>query len=317
MKIPTIRRHLYDGLATDEEKLRAMNAEVADLQKIGDDEMDFSNKSAMWVAYERSIESQNEDSLFNDVLAKHFVDPYGKRMSDCFAFGLRHAVFDPPGANIGFGDEGHVMYTAARTKLINDHLTVWLEGSNPHHTQQQKQVGNIGCGFDTRAYWLESLRYASIYWEVDTPSLFSYKNKVLDELKEKGELPEHLCPVKTVGMDLAKESIKELSSVHGFQSKIPTCWILEGLVMHLECDAVQKLFEDLSSLSSKGSYLILNFATNAPKCPTADEMDHKLQSYGWNKTERLYFGDAKFSFGRYPEDKPANEIVGFSFYKKP
>ena len=39
-------------------------------------------------------------------------------MSDALAFGLTHAIFDPPGANIGLGLEGHVLYTAARTKLI-------------------------------------------------------------------------------------------------------------------------------------------------------------------------------------------------------
>ena len=94
--------------------------------------MDFAAKTSQWIAYECYIESSlADDRLFRDPIAQHLYEPYGRRMSDAFAFGLQHAVFDQPGgANIGIGMEGHVQYTATCTKLINDALDTWLGAAN-------------------------------------------------------------------------------------------------------------------------------------------------------------------------------------------
>ena len=124
-RIPKRQRSIFDGLTTDEEKFKAAMDEYNELKEVGEDGLDFSNKTSMWIAFERDIESQREDRLFNDPLAKYFMEPHGKRLSDAMSFGhgifgLAFSCFDPPGENIGFGLEGHVMYTAARTKLIND-----------------------------------------------------------------------------------------------------------------------------------------------------------------------------------------------------
>jgi O-methyltransferase involved in polyketide biosynthesis len=100
------------------------------------------------------------------------------------------SLIAPPGADIGFGLEGHVMYTAARTKLINDQVDQWLD-----NTTQKYQVLNLGAGVDTRVYWLESLKKATVYWEVYTASVMNHKHKILDSLQKKGELPEELSRV--------------------------------------------------------------------------------------------------------------------------
>eukprot|EP00977_Amphora_coffeiformis_P011450 scaffold2767_cov177-Amphora_coffeaeformis.AAC.24 len=84
------------GLSTDEEKNKVMTAEMAQLQKVSDDDgIDFSTKTAIWVAYEGLVESQCPNHRFDDVLAQHFLEPYEKRFSDCFFFGLGYAIFDP------------------------------------------------------------------------------------------------------------------------------------------------------------------------------------------------------------------------------
>lgn len=57
---------------------------------------------------------------------------------------------------------------------------------------------------------MESLKKAILYWEVDTASIMNYKQKILDNLKAKGELPEELCERKAVTMDFSK-------------SPLPTC----------------------------------------------------------------------------------------------
>lgn len=243
MKLTEIDRPLYKGLTTDDEKVAAMMAEVSALQTVNpSDGMDFSHKTSQWIAFERAIESSrrepDDDRLFNDFLAQHLCEPYGKRLSDAFSFGLRAALF----FESGLGDEGHVMYTAARTKLINDRVTQWLQ-QQQQQSQKGCQILNLGAGLDTRAFWLESLHQKSshqedddddtkdavvVYWEVDTAPVLNYKQGVLDALKAQGDLPDPLCPRKVVTMDFSKDSILSLPPKHGFPPDLPTCWILEG-----------------------------------------------------------------------------------------
>eukprot|EP00045_Choanoeca_perplexa_P007152 m.63118 g.63118 ORF g.63118 m.63118 type:complete len:313 (+) comp13955_c0_seq1:79-1017(+) len=312
MSIPTIKRP-FDDMETDEERLKYMMAEMEELKVVEADGIDFAGKTAMWVAYERALESARpeEERLFCDPLAKHFGEPYGKRLSTIFAFGLKHAIFDPPGADIGFHYEGHVMYTAARTKLINDRVSTWLAQDQP-----QQQVVNLGAGTDTRVYWVGALSKAALYVEVDTAPVLAHKDKILTELEAKGELPKPFCCKKTIALDFAVETIKDLPS-HGYQQEHPTCWILEGLVMYLQRPAIEQLMDDVSALSAAGSYLILNFSDSPQAAAKADDMDEMLvKKGGWTQVERVFFGDEQFSFNRYPAGKPANKIMGFAMYRK-
>lgn len=81
------------------------------------DGIDFIAATSQMIAYERDIESKREDRLFNDHLAKHFIGIRGEQVS---AF-LNTALGDACGIK-----DVHIPYTAARTKLINDHLESWI-----------------------------------------------------------------------------------------------------------------------------------------------------------------------------------------------
>lgn len=357
MFVQSRERPLYEGLETDEERLAAMMAEMKDLQQTNDaDGLDFAAKTSQWVAYERYLESSSTSSssssppLFNDILAQYLYEPYGKRLSDCFAFGLKHAVFDhPQGAGMGslFGMEGHVQYTAARIALVNQKLSDWIlslkrindDDDDDDKTAQSTtfnltssyQVVNLGSGLDTRPFWLECLPSQEnsnlnciCFWEVDLPSVLKYQKGVYQKLEAEGKLPLPKCPRQTIGMDLSKESFENrllqpsssFSSNISFRRTMPTCWILEGLVMYLPHDSVNQLLDEVSGLSASQSYLILNFANNNQNGPTIDQMDDRLEKHGWTKEQRLMFGDDYFNFGRYPPNKPPNPFLGFSMYRK-
>lgn len=317
-KIPSLPRPIFDGLTSEEDKFKAAMAEYELLKGPDQDGLDFSNKTAMWVAYERQVESERDDSLFNDTLAGHFVGQYGKRLSDAMSFGLAFSCFDPPGAGIGLGLEGHVMYTAARTKLVNDQVDRWI--MNQQKQQNLCQVLNLGVGMDTRVYWLESLKHSKFYWEIDTSAIMNYKQDVLDRLQDEGELPEAMCERKPIAMDFSKESIADLPRKYGYDCFSPTCWILEGLIMYLQRNAVEQLMDDVSTLSAPGSMIILNFSNSnsndTTACPSIDEIDARLEGQKWSKEQRLMFGEKGFNFGRYPQGKPANTQLGFAMYKK-
>ena len=97
------------------------------------------------------------------------------------------------------------MYTAARTKLINDNVENWLELDNAQSNDEWEcQIVNLGAGLDTRPYWMESLKKCKFYWEIDTASVMTHKQKVLQHVKESGKLPEDLCTIKTISMTFLK-----------------------------------------------------------------------------------------------------------------
>lgn len=323
--IPQQHRPIFDGLDTVEEKTKAAMEEYNNMKEADEDGLDFANKTSMWIAYERYLETSRPDAIISDPLAQYLWQPYGKRLSDACALGLGLSIFNPPGADIGFGLEGHVMYTAARTKMIDNEIEHWLSGFDGPGDDDDNahQIVNIGAGMDTRVFSNSSLTSAKVYWEVDTTSVIDHKQKVLEELAKSKDvtLQSHLTPFclrRPVRMDFGEESIADLPSKHGFDSSVATCWILEGIIMYLKRADVEELMDAISKLSSKGSKIILNFSVSMPNttCPGIDEIDERLEGQGWSKVSRRMFGEKGFNFGRYPKGKPANKILGFAMYQK-
>ena len=296
----------FDGM-TDPEIQAWQAKEYQELLQVHDDGMEFVGKTASIIAYERMLESEKPEHvrLFNDHLAKYFAEPYGKKGSECLASGL--IIFFDPNKDNGLLFDGHVAYTAARTKLINDYMGEWID-ANEH----SKQVLDLGAGFSTRPFYVESLKNVTVYTEVDTKPVNDAKEKVLNSLRCKGELNDPFCTRMVISMDFQKQSVSDLPTM-GFDQSLPTCWILEGLVMYLKPEETKQLLQKISKLSTKGSYIILNFYTMSPAA-NPDDMDTILEAEGWTKTERVFFGDEHFNYGRYPEGKPANTVFGFSFY---
>ena len=121
-------------------------------------------------------------------------------------------------------------------------------------------------------------------------------------------------------MDFSTESVKDLPTkcnegTKCFNSEIPTCWILEGLVMYLSKEANTDMLKELSGISAKDSYLMINFMASNPGC-VPDEHDAIMKELGWEREQRLFFGDEGFNYGRYPQDKEPNTQFGFGFYVK-
>lgn len=126
--VPKIARP-FDDFEEEEEKKEWAMAEYAELQVVGNDGITFAGKTAFMIAHERQIESEKAEDvrLICDPLAKYFAEPYGKKVSEMFAHGLKQ-LFDPTGDQ-GLGFEGHVVYTACRTRLINDQLAKWIQAT--------------------------------------------------------------------------------------------------------------------------------------------------------------------------------------------
>ena len=94
--------------------------EYIELKVPGADGFEYNQSTAQAIAYERMIESKREDRLFNDPLAEHFIGDRGQRVSK-FLNDMLVQYF-----NI---ENFCMMFTACRTRLINDHLEMWINKS--------------------------------------------------------------------------------------------------------------------------------------------------------------------------------------------
>jgi methyltransferase (TIGR00027 family) len=278
---------------------------LAELMAVGEDGLNFANKTAQWIAYERYIESERCDRLFFDPLAKLMTGKYGERLSKVFR---EHAPF----MFAAIGEEGFLRYHAARTKFISERITEW----SATIALGPKQVLNLGSGYDTRAYWDESLAGVNVYIEVDEAQVNDPKNKALEEI---GELPTLVCPRQSISLDFSKVTTKDVVN-HGFDVSVPTLFLLEGLIMYLEESAVRRLYEDIDTLACGGSCVVVNVAQTSKEHHRAAFADSIfLAKDGWTRAPSMpliMFGEAAFAFGRYPDGAEANENLGFVFYIK-
>jgi len=102
----------------------------------------FVNDSAMMIAFERSLETARPDALFQDPFALAMAGKKGEGLS---------STFGTYAAGFGFPEwpEFHKMWTAVRTKFIDDRLKAHAA------TGEFTQLVNLGAGVDTRAYRLD------------------------------------------------------------------------------------------------------------------------------------------------------------------
>lgn len=83
------------------------------------------------------LESEREDRLFNDHLAKNFTGgERGKQISELLNEYFK--ILYPGHDNVC------IMITAARTMLINDHLEKWINTTEASGSKMQ--VTNLGAG---------------------------------------------------------------------------------------------------------------------------------------------------------------------------
>lgn len=248
----------------------------------------FTNDSAMMIAYERSLESSRPDALFQDPFAKALAGTKGETLSE--SFGGNCTMFE-------FADwnEFHKMWTAVRTKFIDDNVTALANSG------KFQQLVNLGAGMDTRAYRLEAYKAFTIgSFEVDMEVINQNKVTVFKDILGN---PSAHCPVVNVTLDFLdkdKTLATELSAP--FDALKPTLFLSEGLIMYLGADGKIKFLHDVSAVASSGSVFILQFMDNEHAL-TKEEAEKTLTELGWGEFEFCKYGEEKLNFGRFPTDK--------------
>eukprot|EP01132_Coremiostelium_polycephalum_P001932 gene1932-2367_t len=132
------------------------------------------------------------------------------------------------------------------------------------------QVVFCGAGLDTRAMRLKYLTEKYSVFEIDLPHVIDFKEKVLLPV-EKSISRISTCKLVRMGTSLLDNGWVNQLKANGFNPKVKTFWILEGLVMYFNQDQVEQLLSLISENSSEGSQLFVESVQ-----PLTKEMEENL-----------------------------------------
>ncbi|WP_411123977.1 class I SAM-dependent methyltransferase [Streptomyces sp. x-19] len=207
------------------------------------DEQERVQPSGVWatavgVARVRALETEREDALFRDPLARAFATAGGLWPSSA-------PLPDDEGAR-----RRRLAVSASiviRTKFLDDLL-------QRASASGIRQVVLLGAGMDSRAFrmdWPEGTRL----FEVDTAAPLDFKASVLREERAVAH-----CERITVAVDLRADWPGALAAA-GHDPAVPTVWIAEGLLIYLPEDAVELLLTRIGAQSAAGSRMGLTLGS--------------------------------------------------------
>ncbi|NUO46848.1 MAG: class I SAM-dependent methyltransferase [Streptomyces sp.] len=193
--------------------------------------------TAVGVARVRALESEREDALFRDPLARAFAAAGGLWPSS-----------PPPADEAARRRRSAVSFSIViRTRFLDDLLREAVASG-------VRQVVLLGAGMDSRAFrmeWPEGTRL----FEVDTAAPLDFKAAVLRQERAVAR-----CERIPVAVDLREDWPGALAAA-GHDPAAPTVWIAEGLLIYLPEDAVDLLPARIGARSAVGSRMGLTLGS--------------------------------------------------------
>jgi methyltransferase (TIGR00027 family) len=191
--------------------------------------------TATAVAARRAMASKGPDPLIDDPYAEPLVNAVGVDAFIKMMNGEIELTDDDPAFTPRRLAEG----MAVRTRFFDTFFTEAAAAG-------VRQAVILAAGLDTRAYRL-TWPSGTVVFEVDQPQVIEFKTRTLADL---GATP--AADRKAVAVDLRDDWVGALRD-NGFDTDRPTAWIAEGLLGYLPPDAQDRLFDNITALSSAGS----------------------------------------------------------------
>jgi methyltransferase (TIGR00027 family) len=192
--------------------------------------------TATMVAAARAMASRAPEPLITDP----FADPLVRAVGIGFFTQLLDGeiplnAFSDPWAN----PAPMIDLVAVRTKFFDDFFTGATEAG-------VRQAVILASGLDSRAYRMP-WPPGTVVFEIDQQTVIDFKTATLARL---GANPrgEH----RPVAVDLRDDWPAALRA-NGFDETRPTAWTAEGLLAYLPPEAQDRLFDEITALSAKGS----------------------------------------------------------------
>jgi len=117
-----------------------------------------------------------------------------------------------------------------------------------------EQLVILGAGYDTRAYRIEGLKGKVRVFEVDHPDTQSIKIEKIKKIF--GTLPDHVIYVP---VDFETDNFGERLIAQGYDSSQKTLFLMEGLIMYIPPEAVDKTLSFIVKNSGKGSAILFDY----------------------------------------------------------
>jgi methyltransferase (TIGR00027 family) len=240
----------------------------------------FAEVCAAWRAAE-SIKPSDERVCY-EPLAKFFVRTSFRVLAKSLflariAFWYSDLKF--PGAS------GELL---ARTRYIDDYLKACIDDGI-------EQLVILGAGYDTRAYRFDGLKGRVNVFEVDHPATQKVKTKRIKKIF--GTLPDH---VVYVPIDFDKESLDKKLLESGYNKRLKTLFIWDGVTMYLSAEAVDETLDFVANNSCKGSSITFDYMYKSVVDGTCERKDaKKAQKCFRGRDEDLTFGIAEGSIEEF------------------
>lgn len=232
--------------------------------------------TATMVAAQRALATTGPDKLINDPFAAPLVRAVG---IDFFTRMVDGDIAFPEGDDFDPVRMGHGM--GVRTRFFDEHFESATQGGI-------RQAVILAAGLDARAYRL-AWPAGTVVYEVDLPQVIDFKTTTLAGLGA-----EPTTERRTVAVDLRDDWPAALRAA-GFDPQAPTVWSAEGLLVYLQPDDQDALFDTITGLSAPGSRLACEFIqdTTVFSGPEWREHREKLQSIGCEVEigELIYHGE--------------------------
>jgi methyltransferase (TIGR00027 family) len=218
--------------------------------------MNEIEKTSLWVAGIRAIETERENPLFQDLFARQLV---GEDYLSDLRRNIANEPHMPPAIEV-------------RTRWIDDEII--LAAQHGVH-----QVIILAAGMDARAYRLPWPENTKLY-EIDHPDVLENKQAKLTNLSPR-------CTRYPLSIDL-REDWPTVLQENDFLIDKPSVWLVEGLLCYLEPQHVTNLFSQIDKLSTRGSVALYDVVGRSMLQSHNAKMLHALaRQFGTDEPETL------------------------------
>lgn len=142
--------------------------------------------------------------------------------------------------------KGMYEYVIVRTKYIDEVFMKAME-------KGFDQILIFGAGFDSRGIRLNKEEARTIIFEIDAPK--TQEAKINQLKKRKITIPHN---VVFIPVDFNKEVVRDKLTSKGFRKNKTTLFVMEGLLMYLNDEAVEETFKLISEYAGPGSEIVFD-----------------------------------------------------------
>lgn len=256
--------------------------------------------SACLIAASRALETERTDALIEDPLAHLLAgdvmmeerrNMYGdaKTKDTTYRIAIRTKYFDDFICN----------------QIMKNSLLTPNNSNTEEATTTKYQVVLLGAGMDSRSFRLnlgELLDQHVMFYEIDNSEVLDLKesrlrNSLLSSspLEVKNLIHKGNERRKAIRCNILEDTWTALLLKAGYNSNIPTCWVLEGLTYYFpkSDSTVSNIFSKVRQLSCSKSCMIASIATIASVQRASNSKNDLMRQWRWGHDEPHLFLSSK------------------------